>query len=110
MTKEKTDLLQGTLDLLILRILDSGKRHGYSIAKRIEQISEEVLSVQQGSLYPALHRLEKRALIEAEWGRTETKRRARFYRITGEGKKHLGEEVRYWRQFTGAINLVLQHG
>ncbi len=110
MANGKADLFQGTLDLLILRILDSGKRHGFSIAKRIEQISEEVLSVQQGSLYPALHRLEKRSLIEAEWGRTETKRRARFYRITGAGKKHLGDEVRYWRQFTGAINLVLQHG
>ena len=110
MINRKTEILQGTLDLLILRVLDSGTRHGYSIAKRIEQISEDVLSVQQGSLYPALHRLEKRALIEAEWGRTETKRRARFYRITGAGKRHLGDEVRYWRQFTGAINLVLQHG
>ncbi len=106
----KTDLLQGTLDLIILRILSSGDRHGYSIAKRIELISKEVLSVQQGSLYPALHRLEERGLIKSKWGVTETKRRAKFYKLTTSGKKQVEKEKAYWKQFSGAINQIVQYG
>ena len=87
MESNKTELLQGTLDLIILRILCSGSRHGYSIAKRIELISKDVLSVRQGSLYPALHRLEERGLVKSKWGVTETKRRARFYTLTSAGIK-----------------------
>ena len=105
----KTDLLQGTLDLIILRILISGDRHGYSIAKRIELISKDVLSVQQGSLYPALHRLEERGLIKSKWGVTETKRRAKFYKLTKSGKKQVEKETAYWKQFSGAINQIVQH-
>ena len=110
MDSNKTELLQGTLDLIILRILCSGSRHGYSIAKRIELISKDVLSVRQGSLYPALHRLEERGLVKSKWGVTETKRRARFYTLTSAGIKQVAEETTYWKQFSGAINQIVQHG
>ena len=110
MESNKTEFLQGTLDLIILRILRSGDRHGYSIAKRIELISKDVLSVRQGSLYPALHRLEERGLVKSKWGVTETKRRARFYTLTSAGIKQVAEETTYWKQFSGAINQIVQHG
>ena len=106
--KKGNDLLSGTLDLLVLRVLDSGARHGYSIARRIESISQDVLAVQQGSLYPALHRLEDKALIEAEWEIGESKKPAKVYRLTEAGKAQLEKETRSWETVSGAINLVLR--
>ena len=88
-TAPRSDLLQGTLDLLILRTLAAGPRHGWGIAQRIQQISQDVLQVQQGSLYPALHRLDRQGLIRAEWGTSENNRRAKFYRLTAEGEARL---------------------
>ena len=110
MTNRKTDLLQGTLDLLVLRVLRSGRLHGYAISKRIQLISREVLSIQQGSLYPALHRLESRGLIESAWDTTETGRRAKFYEITASGRKTLKDETSQWRQFSEAVEQVLLNG
>ncbi len=104
------DLLQGTLDMLILRILASGSRHGYDIAKRIQIISGEVLHVGQGSLYPALHRLEKRGFIRAIWRDSETGRRAKFYSLTTDGKRKITEQEAYWNDFSNAVNLILKKG
>src|SRR5580658_4429504 len=92
----KSDLPQGTLDLLILRIVALGPNHGYAIAQRIQQISRDVLQVQQGSLYPALHRLENRGLLSAEWKETETGRAAKFYDLTAKGREQLKEETENW--------------
>jgi PadR family transcriptional regulator, regulatory protein PadR len=102
-----SDLLQGTLDLLILRTLLAGDLHGWGIAKRIEQRSGEVLSVGQGSLYPALYRLEERGWIESEWGRSAEGRRAKLYRLTAEGREQFAAERASWRLFSGAIEQVL---
>ena len=108
MTKSRQlDLLQGTLDLLILRTLETGEMHGWDIAERIEQSSEHVLLVNQGSLYPALHRLEHQGWINAEWGVSELGRRARFYRLTAAGRKQLEVESKDWQRMTTAINRVL---
>ena len=104
---EKSDLLQGTLDMLILKIVALGPVHGYGISLRIRQISKEVLQVQQGSLYPALHRLENRGLLAAEWKETETGRNAKFYRLTAKGKKQLKDETESWARLTGAVGLIL---
>jgi PadR family transcriptional regulator PadR len=106
-TSTKSDLPQGTLDLLILRIVGLGPNHGYAIAQRIQQISHDVLQVQQGSLYPALHRLENRGLLSAEWKETETGREAKFYRLTAKGRKQLKDETESWARLTGAIGLIL---
>src|SRR5580700_329270 len=106
-TSPKSDLPQGTLDLLILRIVALGPNHGYGIAQRIQLISRDVLQVQQGSLYPALHRLENRGLLAAEWKETETGREAKFYRLTAKGRKQLKEETESWARLTGAIGLIL---
>jgi PadR family transcriptional regulator PadR len=103
-----TDLVQGTLDLLILRILALEPLHGWAIASRIRQISGEVLQVQQGSLYPALHRLEQQGWIAAEWGASENGRRAKFYSLTGIGKKKLQLERRQWDRLSAAISLVMR--
>jgi transcriptional regulator len=103
-----TDLLQGTLDLLVLRTLALGPRHGWSIAKRIQEISRDALRVNQGSLYPALYRLEDRGWVAAEWGVSAEGRRAKFYRLTTVGQKQLAEEMRQWRAFSSAVELVLQ--
>lgn len=103
-----TDLLQGTLDLLILRTLTTGPMHGWGVAQRIQQISRHVLEVNQGSLYPALHRLEDRGWIAAEWGVSDNNRRARFYRLTAEGRRQLAREAESWKQFAGAVQLILQ--
>jgi transcriptional regulator len=103
-----TDLLQGTLDLLILRTLQPGARHGWDVAQRIQQVSREVLRVGQGSLYPALYRLEDRGLITAEWGTSENNRRAKFYRLTAAGRKHLAAETEGWDRFSGAVALILK--
>lgn len=107
MTKP-TDLVQGTLDLLILRTLAAEPRHGWGIAQRIEQLSNEVLQVNQGSLYPALQRLERQGWIRAEWGMSETQRRARFYELTAAGKKRLAQERADWDRLSAAISLVMR--
>jgi PadR family transcriptional regulator, regulatory protein PadR len=104
----KLDLLQGTLDLLILRTLDAGPLHGWAISERIQQISQDVLQVNQGSLYPALHRLEHQGWIAAEWGVSELGRRARFYRLTPKGRKQLEAERESWSRLTTAIGRVLE--
>jgi len=105
--KTRSDLLQGTLDLLILRTLQEQVLHGWAISERIQQISEDVLQVNQGSLYPALHRLEKKGWIKAEWGVSELGRRARFYKITAAGKRQLQIEHESWRKMALAIGRVL---
>jgi PadR family transcriptional regulator, regulatory protein PadR len=104
------DLLQGTLDLLILRTLAGGPMHGWAISQRIEQMSREVLRVQQGSLYPALHRLEQRAWIRAKWGTSENNRRARYYELTASGRKQLAVETTNWETLVAAVAQVLQAG
>lgn len=110
MSRQKTDLLQGTLDLLVLKTLQSGPTHGWEIAQRIQLLSEDVLQVNQGSLYPALHRLEDKGLIAAEWGASENNRRAKYYKLTAAGRKQLQEESETWRRFSWAITQVLQSG
>ena len=102
------DLLPGTLDLLILRTLQTDPMHGWAISERIQQISHDVLQINQGSLYPALHRLERRAWIEADWGTSENNRRAKYYRLTSLGRKQLAEERASWQRFTLAVERVLQ--
>jgi transcriptional regulator len=101
------DLLQGTLDLLILRTLRIGAMHGWAISQRIQQVSGEVLRVNQGSLYPALHRLEDAGWIEAEWGRAENNRQAKFYRLTRSGAKQLKEETAQWERMALAVGRIL---
>jgi transcriptional regulator len=101
------DVLQGTLDLLILKALSVEPMHGWGVAQRIQQISRDVLQVNQGSLYPALHRLEQRGWIAASWGASDNNRRAKFYRLTATGRKQLHAEVATWRRFSAAIELVL---
>ncbi|HEV8041783.1 MAG TPA: PadR family transcriptional regulator [Bryobacteraceae bacterium] len=109
MAQSKLDLLQGTLDLLILRTLESSQAlHGWAISERIEQISQDVLRVNQGSLYPALHRLEHQGWIKAEWGVSELGRRARFYRLTLSGRKQLELETNDWERLSAAIGRVLK--
>lgn len=105
---DKTDLLQGTLDLLILHVTALRPVHGYAIAQRLNQISREALQVQQGSLYPALHRLEKRGWLRAEWRTTESGREAKFYTLTATGRRRLEVERTEWSRLTEAIALVLQ--
>lgn len=102
------DLVQGTLDILILRIVALEPKHGWAIAKRIQQVSREVLQVQQGSLYPALHRLEQQGWIKASWGETEGGRKAKFYSLTRAGRTHLEREREQWERLSSAINLVLE--
>lgn len=102
------ELLQGTLDMLILRTLQLEAMHGWAIAQRIQQISRDVLQVQQGSLYPALHRLEHRGLISAEWRASENNRKAKYYSLTAAGKKRLASELDDWKRLTNAISLVLR--
>jgi PadR family transcriptional regulator, regulatory protein PadR len=102
-----TDLFQGTLDMLILKAIAVEPQHGWAIAQRIEQVSGNVLQVGQGSLYPALHRLEYKGWIRAQWGASENNRKARFYTLTAAGRKHLEAEMDNWVRLTGAINLVL---
>jgi PadR family transcriptional regulator PadR len=107
--KPKIDLLQGTLDLLVLKTLQPGSTHGWDIAQRIQQVSREVLKVNQGSLYPALHRLEAQGLIASEWGDSENNRRAKFYKLTAAGRKQLAAETDSWERFAGAISLILRN-
>jgi len=106
--QSRLDLLQGTLDLLILRTLQTGALHGWAISERIQQISRDTLQVNQGSLYPALHRLEHQGWIKAEWGVSELGRRARFYRLTASGRKQLELETKNWARLAAAIGRVLE--
>ena len=107
MTKTKNDTLQGTLALLVLRSLERGPMHGWGITLHIQRISDEVLRVEEGSLYPALHRMEQARWISSEWGVSENNRRARFYRLTALGRKRLNSERENWRRITSAVALVL---
>jgi PadR family transcriptional regulator len=102
------DLVQGTLDLLILKVISLEPKHGWSIAKRIQQISKEELQVQQGSLYPALYRLEEQGWIKGDWRATETGRQAKFYSLTAAGRKQLEAELSNWRRLSNAINLIVK--
>jgi PadR family transcriptional regulator PadR len=105
---EKAELLQGTLDLLILKVVALGPVHGYGISQRIRQISSDVLQVQQGSLYPALHRLEKRGWLEADWGESDSGRQAKFYRLSAKGRKQLAAEEDTWNRLSRAVALILE--
>jgi transcriptional regulator len=105
---EKSDLLQGTLDMLILKIVALGPVHGYGVSLRIRQISKEVLQVQQGSLYPALHRLERRGWLDATWGESDNGREAKFYRLSAKGRKQLVSEEANWERLAAAVTLIMQ--
>ena len=105
---EKSEFLKGTLDMLILKVVGLGPIHGYAISQRIQQISNNVFHPQQGTLYPALHRLEDRGLLQAEWKPTETGREAKFYTLTRKGRRELEAELRNWEQITGAVALILK--
>ena len=104
----KTELLQGTLDMLILKVLNHGPMHGFGIAERIQQLSRDVLTVGEGSLYPALYRLQDRGWIESEWGQSENNRRAKYYQLTKTGRKQLGMEASGWEQMCAAIARIMQ--
>ena len=107
-TEDRFDLPQGTLDLLILRVIALGPIHGYAIAQRIQQMSREALQVQQGSLYPALHRLEYKKLLSSDWKATETGREAKFYKLTEKGRVHLESETENWNRLTDVVGLILK--
>jgi PadR family transcriptional regulator PadR len=108
MAKEKGDLLQGTLDMLVLKALQLEPMHGWGITERIEQWSESVLQLGQGTLYPALYRLERQGLIRSEWKVTQNNRRARYYALTRDGRRQLSDELEQWRRMSRAVNLVLE--
>ncbi len=108
MAAAKAELLQGTLDLLILKTLTDGPMHGYSVAQRIQQRSQDLLVVEEGSLYPCLYRMEEKGWIAAQWGRSENNRRAKFYSLTRAGRRQLEEETAIWERVHRAITLVLQ--
>jgi transcriptional regulator len=108
MKNSKVDLLQGTLEMLILKSLSTGSLHGYDVVTRIRQMSDNVLTVQEGSLYPALHRMEERGLIESEWGLSENNRRAKYYKLTKAGRKQLENEATDWAVLSKAISKVMQ--
>jgi PadR family transcriptional regulator, regulatory protein PadR len=104
---ERTELPQGTLELLVLKVVALGPSHGYAIAQRLQQISRDVVQVQQGSLYPALHRLENRGLLAADWKLSDTGREAKFYKLTARGRARLEQEEESWRRLTEAVGLIL---
>ena len=106
--RSQTDALRGSLDLLVLKTLSLAPMHGWGISQRVQQISDGVLEVNQGSMYPALQRLEKDGLITSEWGTTDNNRRARYYRITASGRKALGDELENWRRFAAGLEAVLR--
>ncbi len=108
MTKANVDLLQGTLDMLILKTLELQPQHGWGISRRIQQMSRDVLQVNQGSLYPALHRLRRQGYIGSEWGTSENNRRAKFYRLTAKGRQQLVDEARNWDRLSRAVSEILQ--
>jgi PadR family transcriptional regulator, regulatory protein PadR len=105
-----SDLIQGTLDLLILKIISLEPMHGWGIAQRIQQISGDVLQVQQGSLYPAIHRLEQQAWIKSDWRETENNRRAKFYSLSAAGRRQLEKELANWKRLSGAVELIVEMG
>jgi PadR family transcriptional regulator, regulatory protein PadR len=107
MPKTNSDQLHGTLDMLVLKTLQNGRLHGYAIATRLEHLSKEVLKVEEGSLYPALYRMEARGWLSSEWGMTETARRARFYKLTRQGRAQLDAETQSWTRLTAAVQSVL---
>ena len=107
MSHAATDILQGTLDLLILKTLSLGENHGWGIAQRIQQVSRDVLQINQGSLYPALYRLERQRLIGSSWGASDNNRRAKYYALTAKGRRTLDAETDRWQRFAEAVNLVL---
>ena len=107
MSAKQTNLLQGTLDLLVLRTLSLGPQHGWAISERVQQMSQDVLRIQQGSLYPALHRLERRGWIKAQWGVSDNNRKAKYYELTRSGQKQLEAETESWRKLTSAVAQVL---
>jgi PadR family transcriptional regulator, regulatory protein PadR len=106
--QDQGDLLQGTLDLLIMKALARGSMHGYAVAEWIHQTSEDALRVEEGALYPALHRLELRGLLSSEWGLSDNNRRAKYYSLTAAGRKQLVQETEYWRRMSGAVARILQ--
>ncbi|HEX4808165.1 MAG TPA: PadR family transcriptional regulator, partial [Bryobacteraceae bacterium] len=106
--RSQGELVQGTLDMLILKTLLRGAMHGYGIAQSIQQVSEEVLRVEEGSLYPALHRLELDGMLDSEWGQSENNRRAKYYRLSARGRKHLQAEASNWRRLSNAIARVME--
>lgn len=108
MTEHYLDLPQGTLDLLILKALSLGPQHGWAVADRIKQISRDALAVRQGSLYPALHRLQRRGWIKASWGTSDNNRRAKYYDLTARGRAHLGSETDAWQRLVAAMSLVIR--
>ena len=108
MPSSRFPIPQGTLDMLILQILSIGPAHGYAVAQRLDQISRAVVQVNQGSLYPALHRLEKKGWIDSEWAVSENNRRAKYYRLTTAGRRQLGRETEDWARFAGAVDLILR--
>ena len=110
MKKNNPELLHGTLELLILRLVRHKKRHGYEIAKSIQAFSKEQLTIGQGSLYPALHRLKQKGLISSSWGQSETGRKVKFYELTSDGLAQLKEETHHWHEFSEMINLILREG
>ena len=108
MAKSKNDFLQGTLDMLILKALVTGPQHGYRIAQRIQQCSDDVLKVEEGSLYPALYRMEQKGWIKSEWGVSENNREAKFYRLTAAGRRELEAETDTWRRLSSAVSKVMR--
>jgi transcriptional regulator len=108
MTENRLELPQGTLDLLILKALSLGPQHGWAVADRIKQISKDALAVRQGSLYPALHRLQRRGWIKASWGTTDNNRRAKYYDLTAQGRARLGSQTDAWQRLVSAVRLVMR--
>jgi transcriptional regulator len=108
MPQDKSDFLKGTLDMLVLKVVALGPRHGYAIAQHLQQISKDFFEVHQGSLYPALHRLEDKGWLQAEWKESETGRDAKFYSLTKKGRKQLEAEVQNWERMAGAVALILR--
>ena len=108
MAKQKPDLPQGTLDLLVLKALSLGPMHGYGVGQRIQQLAEDMLQIEEGTLYPALYRIEQKGWIESEWGTSENNRRARFYKLTRSGREQLSVEESQWERLTAAVAKVLQ--
>jgi transcriptional regulator len=106
--RQPTDALRGSIDLLVLKTLSLAPMHGWGISQRVQQISQGALAVNQGSLYPALQRLEKEGLITSEWGTTDNNRRARYYRLTAAGRRALGDELKDWQRFAAALDAVLR--
>ncbi|HEV2687580.1 MAG TPA: PadR family transcriptional regulator [Bryobacteraceae bacterium] len=109
MAKPRNDILQGTLALLVLRTLSRGRMHGYAITSHVQRVSAELLRIEEGSLYPALHRMEQDGWVRAEWGTTEKNRQARFYSLTARGRKQLAQEEKTWSRLTRGVQRVLRH-